>query len=286
MPNYILTGHVDHGKSTLCGRLIVNYTEQDPHYLEKLRQSSPNNWLGQIFDIYDEERERNKTFEWSKIEVSPITLFDTPGHKTFIREFLQALTKERINGCILCISGKPDEFESGYRLGEVKEYLKLIRATGITTLIIVWTKTIPSEKDKNDLEKFTKSLGFNFETFRVDSVNNTGIESLWNYLKGMVESEEILIENIIETQKVRGEIRFFIESIYCNGYRGIAHSQGDEVDFEINKLRLDNKIVGFINSGKNKRVEAIITFEKPIKVGKRIILRNEKNETIGFVQVK
>lgn len=47
MPNYILTGHVDHGKSTLCGRLLVNYTEQDKHYLEKLRQTSPNNWLGQ-----------------------------------------------------------------------------------------------------------------------------------------------------------------------------------------------------------------------------------------------
>lgn len=286
MPNYILTGHVDHGKSTLCGRLLVNYTEQDKHYLEKLRQTSPNNWLGQIFDIYDEERERNKTFEWSKIEVSPITLFDTPGHKTFIREFLQALTKEKINGCILCISGKHDEFESGFRLGEVKEYLKLIRATGITTLIIVWTKTTPTEKDKNDLEKFAKSLGFCFETFQVDSVNNTGVESLWNYLKNMIESEEQLTENIIETQKVIGEIRFFIESIYGIGYRGIAHSQGNEVDFEIKKLRLDNKIVGFINSGKNNRVEAIIIFEKPIKVGKRFILRNEKNETIGFVQVK
>lgn len=285
MPNYILTGHVDHGKSTLCGRLLVNYTEQDKHYLEKLRQTSPNNWLSQIFDIYDEERERNKTFEWSKIEVSTITLFDTPGHKTFIREFLQALTKEKLNGCILCISGKPDEFESGFRLGEVKEYLKLIRATGITTLIIVWTKIIPTEKDKNDLEKFTKSLGFCFETFQVDSVNNKGIESVWNYLNSLVEPEEQLTENNSLTQKILGEIRFFVESIYCIGYHGIAHSQGDESDFEIKRLRIDNKNVGFINSSKNNRVEAIINFQKPIKVGKRIILRNEKNETIGFVQV-
>lgn len=286
MPNFILTGHVDHGKSTLCGRLLVNYTEQDQHYLEKLKQNSPNNWLGQIFDIYDEERERNKTFEWSKIEVSNITLFDTPGHKTFIREFIHALTNENIDGCILCISGKPDEFESGFRLGEVKEYLKLIRATGITKLIIVWTKKEPIEKDKNDLEKFTKSIGFHFESFHVDSVNNTGIESLWNYLNN-IESKTIdKTENLIETQKIRGEIRFFIESIFCIGFRGIAHSQGDEADFVINKLRLDNKIVGFINSAKNNRVEAIIAFDKNIKIGNRIILRNEKNDTIGFLQVK
>jgi len=284
MPNFILTGHVDHGKSTLCGRLLVNYTEQDQHYLEKLRNSSPNNWLGQIFDIYDEERERNKTFEWSKIDVSNITLFDTPGHKTFIREFLQALTNEKIDGCILCISGKPDEFESGFRLGEVKEYLKLIRATGITKLISVWTKNNPIEKDKNDLEKFIKSIGFNFESFHVDSINNTGTELLWNFLNNFKSNDTT--ENLIETEKIRGEIRFFIESIFCNGYRGIAHSQGDEAEFIINKLRLDNKIVGFVNSAKNNRVEAIITFDKRIKVGNRIILRNEKNETIGFLQVK
>jgi ethanolamine utilization protein EutP (predicted NTPase) len=283
MPNFILTGHVDHGKSTLCGRLLVNYTEQDSHYLDKLRQTSPNNWLGQIFDIYDEERERNKTFEWSKIEVQPIVLFDTPGHKTFIREFLQALTIEKITACILCISGKPDEFESGFRLGDVKEYLKLIRAAGLGNILIVWTKDIPTDKDKNELNRFINQLGFKNESFNVDSVNNIGVTELWNYLKDFPElkqEEEILIEK----DKCIGELRFFDnDKLYCLGYKGIAHSGGEEANFELKRLRIDSRESKFIQTSKHNRADCVITFDKPIKVGKRIILRDASNSTIGFI---
>lgn len=291
MKKFILTGHVDHGKSTFCGRLLVNYNKEiDTYKVDKLKNESPNNWLGQLLDIYEEERERNKTFEWSSISITEdIILFDTPGHKIFIREFLQALTLENIPNIILCISGKIDEFDSGFRSGFVKEYIKIIRAVGITNIIVLWTKQIPIEKDKIELNKFLKYINFNnIIEFNIDSVNNIGIEEIWNYLNNTnhdntIHNNHLNMHSIQCISRVVGEIRFLHNDIYMSGYIGIAHLLGNEIQFEFDKFEVDGRIVNFINSNKIQKAKVSIIFEKPTVISKRFILRNRNNDTIGFV---
>eukprot|EP00762_Andalucia_godoyi_P006254 ANDGO_01625.mRNA.1 Eukaryotic peptide chain release factor GTP-binding subunit len=289
MKRFLLTGHVDHGKSTLCGRLLVNYGSTDAHEVEKRKLESPNNWLGQLLDTFEEERSRNKTFEWSRTEIGPnIELFDTPGHKMFIREFLQALTAADISCGILCVSSKSDEFHSGFRLGEVKEYLKLIRSTGIKDLIVVWTKVgsgMPASNDEDDLKKYLRAVGFSASVFHVDSFEDKGVSELWAAMNSVLPAVPSSVE-VSEGDVIRGELRFFVEELFTAGYTGVCHSFGEEAMFEFAKFRLPSKaIVTFVHASKTPKVEVVLKLSRPIRFRDRLILRNTNNETIGYVIV-
>ncbi|MBC8017658.1 MAG: 50S ribosome-binding GTPase [Verrucomicrobia bacterium] len=92
----VITGHVDHGKSTLIGRLLHdtgNLTED--RYAEMLHSSES---LGKesefafVLDSFEEERSRGITIDTAQIFFnSPkrkYVIIDAPGHREFIRNML------------------------------------------------------------------------------------------------------------------------------------------------------------------------------------------------------
>ncbi|ACH38647.1 MAG: hypothetical protein ACD_55C00098G0003 [uncultured bacterium] len=91
-----ITGHVDHGKSTLIGRLLYDTgTLQSGRYQEML-QSSLETGRGDEFafvlDAFEEERRRGITIDTSQIyfnsKLRPYLIIDTPGHREFIRNMV------------------------------------------------------------------------------------------------------------------------------------------------------------------------------------------------------
>ncbi|MBU5636068.1 GTP-binding protein [Geomonas sp. Red69] len=92
----VITGHVDHGKSTLIGRLLYDTGALQADRLAEMRQSSHDagkaSEFAFVLDAFEEERQRGITIDTSQIYFTSsqrnYVIIDAPGHREFIRNML------------------------------------------------------------------------------------------------------------------------------------------------------------------------------------------------------
>jgi len=94
----VLAGHVDHGKSTLIGRLLHDAGALPEGRLEQLEQAAarrgaPFEWAN-LTDALQAERDQNVTIDtarvWFRTPLREYVLIDAPGHPEFLRNLLTA----------------------------------------------------------------------------------------------------------------------------------------------------------------------------------------------------
>lgn len=74
MASFVLMGHVDHGKSTCAGRILVDTGTVDQTEINKAVKDAEENgmrswWLAYLLDV-DTERTRGKTSEYTILPLS------------------------------------------------------------------------------------------------------------------------------------------------------------------------------------------------------------------------
>ena len=140
--NFVLLGHVDHGKSTCAGRILMDTGTVQKQEVEKaIRDAELNNmrswWLAYLLDVNDDERTKGKTVEYTLVPIQyndyPMQLIDVPGHRQYVSEMISGTGRADI-GVLIC-SAKKGEVESGLR-GQTYEHLILARGLGIKTLVV------------------------------------------------------------------------------------------------------------------------------------------------------
>ncbi len=266
---FCFVGHVDAGKSTCAGQLMMLTNQFTTHEKEKILSTDNKRQIfSNIFDIYEEERERGKTREFSDIEFEyedyKYHLIDTPGHKAFLRSMVNGVSNLNTNNIIGClvISLSKGEFESGWDKGQTKEDLIIIRSLGIRKIIVLYNKldTIlwneeVYKKTVDKVEKFVKFCDFTYvEHIPISAYDGIGLinnekypdwcknKCLLDTLKLLKNKEEI----VSPTMEVKGteEENIFINKTGC----------------EINKIVANIKILNcknLISSG----FEGIIHFQ-------------------------
>ncbi|MFW6231163.1 MAG: GTP-binding protein, partial [Nanoarchaeota archaeon] len=93
---FVLAGHVDHGKSTLIGRMLFDTDSLPTSVVKKVETNCKE--TGQDFeyafllDALQEEQEQGITIDITKIEFSTAkrhyTIIDAPGHKEFLKNMI------------------------------------------------------------------------------------------------------------------------------------------------------------------------------------------------------
>uniref|UniRef100_A0A7C2ZMF8 Elongation factor 1-alpha n=1 Tax=Ignisphaera aggregans TaxID=334771 RepID=A0A7C2ZMF8_9CREN len=182
--NLVVIGHVDHGKSTLVGRLLVELGAVDEKTWKEVveaaikagKESEKYAWL---LDRLKEERERGLTITlaYRKFETQNYyyTLIDAPGHRDFVKNMITGASQADV--AILAISAKKGDFEAGMSPeGQTREHALLSKVMGIDNLILAITKmdtTEPPYSEKRFMEvldimlKFLRAIGYKPEQITV-----------------------------------------------------------------------------------------------------------------------
>ncbi|KPI45394.1 Eukaryotic peptide chain release factor GTP-binding subunit [Cyphellophora attinorum] len=146
--NIIFIGHVDAGKSTLGGQLLIQTGMVDERTLQKYKNDAKDagkeTWyISWVMDLNKEERAKGKTIEvgrgFFESTKRRYTILDAPGHKTYVPNMLSGASQADI--AVLVISARKGEFETGFEKGgQTQEHAMLIKTTGAKELVVAVNK--------------------------------------------------------------------------------------------------------------------------------------------------
>jgi len=172
--NLAVIGHIDHGKSTLVGRLLYETGTIPAHVIEKYKAEAEEKGKGSfafawVMDSLKEERERgitidiaHKRFDTAKYYY---TIVDCPGHRDFVKNMITGASQA--DAAILTVDAKDGVME------QTKEHVFLATTLGINQLIIAVNKmdNVNYSEDrfnevKEDVSALLKMVGY-----KLDGVN-------------------------------------------------------------------------------------------------------------------
>ncbi len=98
---FVVVGHVDHGKSTLIGRLLYDTNSLPPDKMEEVRRASDESdgvpEFAFVMDHLEEERTNRITIDTAQIFFKTAkrdyTIIDAPGHKQFLKNMITGSTQ-------------------------------------------------------------------------------------------------------------------------------------------------------------------------------------------------
>jgi elongation factor 1-alpha len=175
--NLVIIGHVDHGKSTLVGRVMLDTGQFPAHMLEKYREEAKSKGkesfaLAWIFDNLKEERERGVTIDVAhkKFDTDKyyFTIIDAPGHRDFVKNMITGTSQA--DAAILVVAAQHGV------MAQTKEHMFLARTLGVKQMIIAVNQmdatTPPYDKTrfefvKSDVIKLAKSVGYKDEQLQI-----------------------------------------------------------------------------------------------------------------------
>ena len=185
--NMIVTGHIDNGKSTTMGHMLMDLGLVDERTIASHAAESEKTGKGDTFkyawvmDNIKDERERGITIDlaFQKFESAKyfFTLIDAPGHRDFIKNMITGASEA--DCAILVLSAKEGETDTAIAPGgQAREHAFLLRTLGVGQIIVAINKMDDSNYSeqafkvaKEKAEKLIKSVGFKLENVPIIPVS-------------------------------------------------------------------------------------------------------------------
>jgi elongation factor 1-alpha len=152
--NVVIIGHVDHGKSTLVGRLLVDTGNVPKNVIEKYKieaekKGKSSFYLAWMMDRLKEERERGLTIDLAHMRFDTpkyyFTIIDAPGHRDFVKNMITGTSQA--DAAVLVVSATEGIQE------QTREHVFLSRTLGVPQMIVAINK-MDDTKPAYDQKKF------------------------------------------------------------------------------------------------------------------------------------
>ena len=266
--NIVFIGHVDHGKSTTVGRLLldtgyIRQEEIDKFRAEAEAKGKATFEFAWVMDDLKEERERGVTIDIAHRRFDTqkyyFTLIDAPGHRDFVKNMITGTSQA--DGAVLVCSAAEGIQE------QTREHVYLSKTLGVSQLVCAINKMDRQEvgykeakynEIKEELTKLLKSVGFKVDTqvvfvpisaFKDDNINKASPNMPW--FKGPTLLQAL--DNMVVPPKPTDKpMRLPVQDVYT--ITGIGTVPVGRV--ETGKLKVGDKIV-FMPGGKAGEVKSI-----------------------------
>ncbi|WP_227355581.1 translation elongation factor EF-1 subunit alpha [Haladaptatus salinisoli] len=193
--NLAVIGHVDHGKSTMVGRLLFETGSVPEHVIEQHREEAEEKGKGgfefaYVMDNLAEERERGVTIDIAHQEFDTdeyyFTIVDCPGHRDFVKNMITGASQA--DNAVLVVAA-----DDGVA-PQTQEHVFLSKTLGINELIIAVNKMDVVDYDegkyndvKEQVSKLLKQVNFKSDdatfvptsAFEGDNVSENSDNTPW-----------------------------------------------------------------------------------------------------------
>ena len=168
--NLVFIGHVDHGKSTLVGRMLLDTGHIEQHIIDKYRKEAETKGKGSfefawVMDGLKEERERGLTIDVAHKRFNSknyyFTIIDAPGHRDFVKNMITGTSQA--DAAVLVVAA-PEGV-----MAQTKEHVFLSKTLGVNQLVIAVNKMDATKPEyaeerfnevKEEVTKLIKTVGF------------------------------------------------------------------------------------------------------------------------------
>ncbi len=280
--NFSIIAHIDHGKSTLCDR-ILEYTGAISEREKK----------DQLLDSMDLERERGITIKLNAVEIKYknylLHLIDTPGHVDFTYEVSRSLAA--CEGAILVVDAT-----QGIEAQTIAN-LYLALSHDLTIIPVINKIDLPNADVDRVKKEIIDNLGFNEdEILLVSAKNGIGIDALVDAIVDRIPApktdsnvlQALIFDSVFDPYKgVIIYTRVFNGSIKAGDkIKMVAtHAIYDVVEVGVNTPFPKTKNV--LNAGDVGYITASIKSISDVKVGDTITHENEVVEALtGYKEIK
>jgi bifunctional enzyme CysN/CysC len=162
----VIVGHVDHGKSSLIGRLFYDTNSLPDGKFEQIKASSekrgmPFEWSF-LLDALQAERDQGITIDttqmWFKTPARDYVIIDAPGHKEFLKNMISGAASA--DAAILLIDAKEGVKEQSRRHGYLLHLLGIRQiAVAVNKMDLVDYSQARFEEIKQEYTAYLQSVG-------------------------------------------------------------------------------------------------------------------------------
>ncbi len=135
--NLVFIGHVDAGKSTSVGRVLLDTGHIEQHLIDKYKKEAESKGKGSfefawVMDGLKEERERGVTIDVAHKKFTSdkyyFTIIDAPGHRDFVKNMITGTSQA--DAAVLVVAA-PEGV-----MAQTKEHVFLAKTLGVNQIII------------------------------------------------------------------------------------------------------------------------------------------------------
>ncbi|MFP4116089.1 MAG: sulfate adenylyltransferase subunit 1 [Candidatus Aenigmatarchaeota archaeon] len=158
----VLVGHIDHGKSTLIGRLFYDTESLSADKLMDVKDEEGDIKFAHVMDHLKEERDQGITIDTAQTYFSTddrnYTIIDAPGHKEFIKNMITGASQAEAGVLVI-------DADEGV-MPQTKRHAYILSLLGIDQVVVAMNKMDlvgrreeRYEEVKGDLEGFLDGIG-------------------------------------------------------------------------------------------------------------------------------
>ncbi len=282
--NIVIAGHVDHGKSTIIGRLLADTNSLPKGKLEQVKKNCEVNSkpfeYAFLLDALKDEQSQGITIDSARVffqtETRDYIIIDAPGHIEFLKNMVTGAS--RAESALLVIDANEGVRENSRRHGY------MIAMLGIKKIAVLVNKMDLIDYDEKKYDKivaeyteFLTNIGITPETFiPVSGMKGDNIASLSKNMTWYSDRTvlKILDDFVKEKSLVNKPFRMPVQGIYK------FTNYGDDRRIiagviETGKIQIGDEIV-FYPSGKRSTIKSIEEFNAPKSTSA------EAGKSIGF----
>jgi len=162
---FVIVGHVDHGKSTLIGRLLYDTNSLPPDKIEEIQKTSKalgrETEFAYLLDHLEEERQQGITIDTTQVffktDRREYVIIDAPGHVEFVKNMITGASQAEAAVLIIDVNEGVKE--------QTKRHAYILSLLGLKQVIVVLNKMdmVGFQEDRfsavrKEIEEFLRSI--------------------------------------------------------------------------------------------------------------------------------